>query len=104
MNDYSQIILPNGQRLTPYDTIKIHEDFKEKLVAWLEQHQDKKRVIVSQHAPVKNPNTKYSNSNLQAAFNSLDMVEVIEKYQPDLWIYGHNHECDNHKIGKTQII
>jgi Icc-related predicted phosphoesterase len=73
-------------------------------VTWLEKYRDKKRVVISHHAPVKNPNTKYGNSNLQAAFNSLDMVEIIEKYQPDLWIYGHTHECDNHKIGKTEII
>lgn len=32
MNDFLQIIMPNGQRLTTYDTIKMHEDFKEKLV------------------------------------------------------------------------
>jgi predicted phosphodiesterase len=104
MNDFSQIILPNGQRLSPFDTIKMHEDFREKLVVWLEKYHDKKRVIISHHSPVKNPNTKYENSNLQAAFNSLDMVEIIEKYQPDLWIYGHTHECDHHRIGKTQII
>lgn len=104
MNDFSQIIMPNGQCLTPYDTIKMHEDFKEKLVTWLEKYHDKKRIIISHHSPVRNPNTKYGNSNLQAAFNSLDMVKIIEKYQPNLWIYGHTHECDNHKLGKTQII
>ncbi|MES2961978.1 MAG: metallophosphoesterase [Pseudomonadota bacterium] len=104
MNDFSQIIMPNGQRLTPYDTIKIHENFKEKLEAWLEKNRDKKRVIISHHSPVKNPNTKYEDSNIQAAFNSLDMLEVIEKYQPDLWVYGHTHECDNREIGKTRII
>lgn len=32
------------------------------------------------------------------------MIEIIEKYQPNLWIYGHTHECDNHRVGKTQII
>ena len=104
MNDFSQIIMPNGQRLTPHDTIKMHEDFKDRLVMWLEKYRDKKRVIISHHSPVKNPNTKYSNSNLQTAFNSLDMAEVIEKYQPNLWIYGHTHECDNHRVGKTRIV
>ena len=104
MNDYSQIIMPNGYNLTPHNTIKMHEEFKEKLVAWLEKNSDKKRVIISHHAPTKNPNTKYGNSKLQAAFNSLDMIEIIEKYQPVLWIYGHTHECDDQQIGKTRII
>jgi len=104
MNDFSQIIMLNGQRLTPYETIRMHEDFKEKLVVWLEKNRDKKRVIISHHSPVKNLNTKYGNSDLQAAFNSLDMMEVIEKYQPCLWIYGHTHECDDQPIGKTRIV
>jgi hypothetical protein len=32
------------------------------------------------------------------------MVAVIEKYQPDFWFYGHTHECDRQKIGKTQLM
>ncbi len=39
-----------------------------------------------------------------AAFNSLDMVEVIERHQPTLWVYGHTHECDDQTIGQTRII
>ena len=61
-------------------------------------------MVISHHAPIKNPNTKYGDSKLQAAFNSLDMVEIIEKYQPNLWIYGHTHECDDQIIGETRII
>ncbi len=38
------------------------------------------------------------------AFNSLDMSEVIKKYQPRLWVYGHTHECDDQLIGNTRII
>jgi hypothetical protein len=38
------------------------------------------------------------------AFNSLDMVKLIEKYQPALWVYGHTHECDDQTIGQTRII
>ncbi|HOO82866.1 MAG TPA: hypothetical protein PK513_10230 [Alphaproteobacteria bacterium] len=32
------------------------------------------------------------------------MQDIIEKHQPDLWIYGHTHECDDQAIGKTRII
>ena len=38
------------------------------------------------------------------AFNSLDMIPLIEKHQPALWVYGHTHECDDHAIGRTRII
>ena len=104
MNDFRQILSASGQFLLPSDTVKMHNIFKEKLIVWLENNRDKKRVVISHHAPVRNPNTKHGSSKLQPAFNSLDMVEIIEKYQPDLWIYGHTHECDDQKIGKTRII
>jgi len=104
MNDFRQILTKNDQFLLPQDTVKMHNIFKEKLINWLEKYEGKKRVVISHHAPIKNPNTKYGDSKLQAAFNSLDMVEIIEKYQPNLWIYGHTHECDDQIIGETRII
>ena len=104
MNDFRQILTKNDQFLLPQDTVKMHNIFKEKLINWLEKYEAKKRVVISHHAPIKNPNTKYGDSKLQDAFNSLDMVEIIEKYQPDFWIYGHTHECDDQIIGETRII
>jgi len=62
------------------------------------------RVVITHHAPVVNPNTKYDNSLLMPAFNSLDMLALIDKHQPALWVYGHTHECDNQSRGKTRII
>ncbi len=104
MNDYRYIIMPSGKLMTPEDTLWLHEDFVQKLLAWFEQNLEGQRVIITHHAPAMNPNTKYGASPLMPAFNSLDMVPIIEKYQPLLWVYGHTHECDNQRIGRTQII
>ena len=62
------------------------------------------RVVISHNAPVINPNSKYKGGPLTPAFNSLDMVEIIETHQPALWVYGHTHECDDQTIGQTRII
>lgn len=104
MNDYRYIMMPSGGLLTPDDTIMLHNQFAEKLLDWFEQALPGERVVITHHAPVMNPNTQYGNSPLMPAFNSLDMLPVIEKYQPRLWVYGHTHECDNHTVGRTQII
>lgn len=32
------------------------------------------------------------------------MIDIIKKYEPNYWIYGHTHECDEQNIGKTKII
>lgn len=104
MNDYRLIMTAKGKLLRPEDTVRMHEVFAKKLLAWLECELTGPRVVVTHHAPVVNPNTRYGNSPLMPAFNSLDMRAVIEKYQPQLWIYGHTHECDDQRIGDTRII
>lgn len=104
MNDYRCIRVEAGTALKPQDTIKMHQAFVEKLQRWFEKDLPGPRVVITHHAPVVNPQTQYGNSPLMPAFNSLDMLPLIEKYQPDLWVYGHTHECDDQTIGKTRII
>jgi Icc-related predicted phosphoesterase len=60
--------------------------------------------VITHHAPIENPRTKHAGSMLQPAFVCYDMRKVLEKYQPDIWIYGHTHECDAQTIGKTKVI
>lgn len=104
MNDFRLIRTVPGKLLTPEDTVSMHKVFVEALLQWFETPLDGARVVITHHAPVRNPQTQYGNSPLQPAFNSLDMVAVIEKFQPALWIYGHTHECDRQNIGETLII
>lgn len=73
-------------------------------MAWFDKDLRGPRVVISHNAPVINPDTKFRGSPLWPAFNSLDMVKVIEDRQPVLWVYGHTHECDDQTIGKTRII
>lgn len=104
MNDFRLIRTEHGEIFTAADSIALHRAFVKKLVAWFETPLMGPRIIITHHAPVINPNTKYRESDLSPAFNSLDMMAVIEKYQPTLWVYGHTHECDRQMLGKTQII
>lgn len=104
MNDFKLIRASNNKILKPADTIKFHDEFVEKLLKWFNEKIDGPRIVISHHAPVNNPKTKYSNHPLRPAFVSNDLLTIIEKYQPDLWIYGHTHECDDKKIGRTRII
>lgn len=104
MNDYRIIMHSDNRRLVPQDTVVFHNNFVQKLISWFEQDLQGPRVVITHNAPTLNRNTKYGDSPLMPAFNSLDMEKIIEKYQPNLWIYGHTHECDNQMIGKTHII
>lgn len=104
MNDFRLIRTPEGEVFTPEYSVKLHRVFVEKLMAWFQEGRGGPHVVISHHAPVINPNTQYRNSPLQPAFNSLDMVEIIEEYRPNLWVYGHTHECDDQTFGDTRII
>lgn len=104
LNDFRMIKNPDFLPFKPSDTLELHERFVKKLLQWFETDLLGPRVVISHHVPVIKPYTKFSNSPLTPAFNSLDMLDVIKKYQPALWVYGHTHECDDHQIGKTRII
>jgi Icc-related predicted phosphoesterase len=104
MNDFRLIRNSDNSPLRPIDTLKLHKNFVERLLNWFAKDIDGQRVVISHHAPVINPNTQFKGSPIMPAFNSLDMLKIIEEYQPALWVYGHTHECDDQVIGKTRII
>lgn len=105
MNDYYLIKYKHSQQpLLPQHTINFHAAYKRDLIDWFKTPKDGKRVVISHHAPVIRACSEHVHSELQSAYNSLDMVDIIEEYQPDLWIYGHTHECDDQMIGKTRIV
>lgn len=104
MSDFTMIKKEQGLSLSPRDTIELHKAYAAKLESWFAQELDGARVVISHHAPVTNPQTQYADSPLAPAFISLDMCDVIERYQPELWIYGHTHECDDQMMGQTRIV
>lgn len=104
MNDFKLIHKSDDSLLSPEDTIILHNSFIEKLDVWLNTFKNKKRVVITHHAPIDNPNAFFTNNDLKPAFISTDIHPLIKKYQPNLWIYGHTHECDDQIMGLTKII
>ena len=104
MNDYARIRTSSGIGLTPEDTVVLHEQFVTELRVWFDLPLVGPRVVITHHAPTLNPKSRYKGSELQPAFNSLDMEALILAHQPVLWLYGHTHECDDHMLGQTRIV
>jgi Icc-related predicted phosphoesterase len=104
MSDYARIRLPDWTAFTPFDSVELHKAYVEKLFSWFTKPLEGSRVVISHHAPVERQDSQYRSSSLKAAYNSLDMVKIIEKHQPRLWYHGHTHECDRQTVGKTEII
>jgi predicted phosphodiesterase len=104
MNDFLLVHTAPHKIFTPEVSVVLHKKFKKKLIEWFESDLIGPRIVISHHAPVIGAHTQFEGSPLVPAFNSLDMLPLIEKYQPDYWFYGHTHECDEQQVGKTKII
>ncbi|CAK7059899.1 MAG: hypothetical protein DESF_02576 [Desulfovibrio sp.] len=89
---------------TPKSSIGQHQRFIAALEQWVDTRPSGPKAIITHHAPVINPKSKYLLSPLESAFVSYEMSRYLEAYELDLWIYGHTHEYDVQFIGKTQII
>jgi predicted phosphodiesterase len=103
MGDFHLIFLNTGF-IKPWDMTRLHREFKTTLELWFRLRMAGPRVVITHHAPVENPKTKYGESGLQPAFLCYDMADIIDEFHPALWIYGHTHECDNRIMGRTRVI
>lgn len=94
MNDYAVIRTNETQKLTPEDTLKFHESYVEALIRWFETDLNGPRVVLSHHAPIPGPSglNRHGDNILEPAYTSRDMIKIIDKYQPALWVYGHTHQ------------
>lgn len=103
MNDYRMIKI-GDMPISADDTYRFHAEYVYELRQWFAKGLSGKHVVVSHHCPGVNPNTKYKDSIMNAAYNSLDMIPIIEEFQPALWMSGHTHECHDMMIGNTRLI
>lgn len=69
----------------------------------LSTHHNGPTVVITHHAP--HPNSiepRYQGSPLTPAFAS-DLSNVIDEFQPELWIHGHDHGSHDYRIGRTRL-
>jgi hypothetical protein len=107
INDFRLISIrdQNGcRRLIPEDTARLHEAARAFIEAALAKPFEGKTVVVTHHAPSpRSIDRKYKGSLLNPAFAS-NLEDLIERYQPELWIHGHMHDSFDYRIGRTRVI
>lgn len=90
--------------LNTNDATKLFKQTKRFLTSKLKEHEGKKIVIVTHHAPSeKSVHKKYKDSTLNAAFVS-NMDSFIKKSKVPLWIHGHVHDSFDYVLGNTRIV
>jgi Icc-related predicted phosphoesterase len=107
MNDHRLIhIVENGRRraFAPEHAVAIHRSELAFIMEQLSQPFDGATVVVSHHAP--HPGSiqpKFRGDQLAPAYCS-DLTRVIDQFQPELWIHGHDHGSHDYHVGRTRIL
>ena len=61
-------------------------------------------VVVTHHAPhPQSIQPRHRGSPLSPAFVS-DLSWLIEEYQPEFWIHGHDHGSHDYMVGRTRVL
>jgi predicted phosphodiesterase len=102
MNDF-RLILFRGHILRPEDTLELHRAARAWLNARLRVPHDGPTIVVTHHAPSdRSQPPQFVGGELAPAFTS-DLEDLVQVYQPDLWIHGHTHWGVDYRIGKTRV-
>ncbi len=104
MNDYRRIRTGGS-----YRRLRVSETICEHLnsVRWLRSELAKPyagpTVVITHHAPLRECLNDVGDPLLDGAYAS-DLSELIDEFQPDIWIYGHTHEKRDFMAGNTRVI
>lgn len=93
-----------GRLFTPEDSVALHKASKAWLVSELEKDFDGPTVVITHHLPASPSIAEtYKNDPLNPAFASR-LEDIIEEYQPELWIHGHTHVPCDYEIFGTRVV
>ncbi|MGN8063419.1 hypothetical protein ACTJK4_17350 [Ralstonia sp. 22111] len=90
------------RKLQPRDTIQMHIAARQWLANELMVPTQRKRVVVTHHAPSKQSvSMQYQGDLLTPAYASHldDVVELV-----DLWIHGHMHDSFDYTVGACRVV
>jgi Icc-related predicted phosphoesterase len=105
MNDY-RLIRTNSysRQLRPVDTLSRHMITRSFIESELAKPFSGPTVIVTHHAPYRGAIRRGHEQDILSAAYVSDLSEIIERYQPALWIYGHTHQSDDTCIARTRVV
>lgn len=73
----------------------------------LEENMNIPSIIITHHLPsykLINPRYQTKTHNKYNQWFASNLDELIEKYKPSLWIYGHTHDFSHSELYQTQMV
>jgi Icc-related predicted phosphoesterase len=91
-------------RFRPQEAALLHQQSKAAMIETLAVPFAGPTVVVSHHAVHWNSiHPRFSSDPVTGAFVS-DQSELIEHFQPTLWVHGHVHNSSDYFIGTTRVL
>ncbi len=103
MPDYRSIDM-GLRRLHPRDTLAWHRDQRAAIEAELAKPFDGPTVVVTHHAPSQFSLADPMRPTPDDGSFASDLLDVIEKFQPALWVHGHVHQRHDYRIDTTRVV
>jgi 3',5'-cyclic AMP phosphodiesterase CpdA len=103
MNDYRYIRMQGAKyrKIRPEDTREVHRDHRAWLEGTLAAPFAGRTVVVTHHGPVPGV-ADGKTPGLEPTYTS-DLTALIDRYQPDAWLFGHTHMPVTLQRGPTRI-
>lgn len=104
MNDYRRIRTgPRSRnRIEPGDVLAMHRATRAFLHGGLGHPHDGPTVVVTHHAP--HPDSLADRQGRLVWCDASDLTDLIVDRGPDLWVHGHLHRVQHHRVGRTRIV
>jgi Icc-related predicted phosphoesterase len=90
--------------LRPAHTALRHAVSRQFLEKELSNPFDGYTVVVTHHLPHMNSVPLRYSTQLGSAAYASNLLPLIERYQPTVWIHGHSHDSSNYLIANTRVI
>lgn len=109
MNDYRSITWNHEQtyrKLRASDTAMVHRHSLEWLKKIVAEHQDRKVVVITHHAPsFLSVATQYRDDQHMNGGYYSDLSDVIlDNPQIKFWVHGHTHHTFDYEIGSCRVM
>jgi Icc-related predicted phosphoesterase len=109
VQDYTKILYSKTY-FTPEDSVTLHEWHRNSLTDNLHaarkiklNHGIKNKIVVmTHHAPTMA--STYQRNNLDYAYCSTDLDDIIIDSDIQLWIHGHVHSNNDYMVGYTRVL
>ena len=106
ISDFAGAIRHHGRAFSTRESVRRHRAARRFIEEELARAElaGERVVVITHHAPSpRSIRQWFQDDPLNPAFAS-DLDQLIERYQPALWVHGHMHDPVDERLGKTRLV